>query len=199
MTDKTTTSLTAASALDGTELVPIVQGGNSRKATVADVAGAASVVLADIDLATRDLRTGANPLVVTGIDEFSRIEILADAVAASNSEMYLTLSNNGGVSFKSGASDYGLSYWNHVLNIGDANQPIPCIIGSGASGTSSTFGTIVGMGNALVNTMVVTHVAAPANFLTSAGRVRAREINDALHIRSEQATTAGRLVVIGYR
>ena len=37
MTDKTTGDLTAASALDGTELVHVVQSGNSRKATVEEI------------------------------------------------------------------------------------------------------------------------------------------------------------------
>jgi len=38
MADKNTTALTAAGTLDGTELVPITQGGNSRKATAAAIA-----------------------------------------------------------------------------------------------------------------------------------------------------------------
>lgn len=41
MPDSTTSGLTAASTLDGTEVVPITQGGNSRKATVADFRAAA--------------------------------------------------------------------------------------------------------------------------------------------------------------
>ena len=37
MADKTTTTLTAAGPLDGSELVPIVQGGNSRKTDIEDI------------------------------------------------------------------------------------------------------------------------------------------------------------------
>ncbi|RVA08573.1 hypothetical protein EN932_25420, partial [Mesorhizobium sp. M7A.F.Ca.US.002.01.1.1] len=39
MTDKQISDLTAAAALDGTELVHLTQGGNSRKSTVNAVAG----------------------------------------------------------------------------------------------------------------------------------------------------------------
>jgi hypothetical protein len=44
MADKTTSALTAASTLDGTELVHVVQGGNSRKATTRALAQLAPAI-----------------------------------------------------------------------------------------------------------------------------------------------------------
>ena len=44
MADKNITALTAASALDGSELVILTQGGNSRKATIKEVASAPQTI-----------------------------------------------------------------------------------------------------------------------------------------------------------
>ena len=43
MADKAINALTAAAALDGSELVHVVQSGNSRKATTGDIAGLAAL------------------------------------------------------------------------------------------------------------------------------------------------------------
>lgn len=73
MADKATSNLTAASALDGTELVPIVQGGNSRKATVLKIsegsrgADIASATTTDIGAATGDFIDVTGTTTITGL------------------------------------------------------------------------------------------------------------------------------------
>jgi hypothetical protein len=52
MADKQTSGLTAAAALDGTELVHVVQSANSRKATAANVALSASATTAQVQAGT---------------------------------------------------------------------------------------------------------------------------------------------------
>jgi hypothetical protein len=198
MTDKTIGDLTAAGALDGTELVHVVQGGNSRRATVAEVTGQASVVLADIDLSARDLRVGQSPVVITGVENYERLDFVWDAAASSDAAAVVHVSNDGGTTFKTTSGDYGLSFWNATLQQNDANATFFFALGTNTAVTSSV-GRMHAAGRSNVQTLGVSEVIGTVNSLTYAGRVKTREINNAIRVSTAQTTTAGRLVVIGYR
>lgn len=64
MADTKISALTAASALDGTELVPVVQGGVSKKTTVADI----RVIDIVESLASAATSTSTTPASVTGLE-----------------------------------------------------------------------------------------------------------------------------------
>jgi putative exporter of polyketide antibiotics len=62
MADKQTSGLTAAAALDGTELVHLVQSGNSRKDTAAHIALSASATAAQVRAGTASKNVTADVL-----------------------------------------------------------------------------------------------------------------------------------------
>jgi hypothetical protein len=204
MTDKTTGDLDAAAALDGTELVHVVQGGNSRKATLAEVAGAASVVLADIDLSARDLRIAQNPLILTDIDAYTEIHGTIYATHGSDAGISAHVSTDNGANYSTGASDYGVSGF----------------LLSGASAITNVTNTALDflplfppVAEAWCNFKITQHWNSNARTIaeyysggTTAGASRhfianrrAASLVNALRIFSANAHTGGRLTIVGFR
>jgi hypothetical protein len=135
MANKTVAELTAASTLDGTELAHVVQGGNSRKATVDQINAAGLLDEDDFasDSATKApsqqstkayvdaLQPGTKLLAsgtlssqatldidLTGYTAFRGIKVILTNItpATDSASLYCRTSTNGGVSYDSGASDY---------------------------------------------------------------------------------------------
>jgi hypothetical protein len=121
MTDKTIGDLTAAGALDGTELVHIVQGGNSRRATLNDIAalsggGGLSVpLIADFSI-TLNAPAGTNQadaLQMTGAADNDLLRGYLNLIPAGNfsvvikAEIFSRGNFNGfGIAFRDTAGKY---------------------------------------------------------------------------------------------
>lgn len=199
MTDKTIGNLTAAGALDGTELVHVVQGGNSRRVTTAALAGVASVVLADINLSARDLRIGQSPLSITGIDDFFEIVIDHYATAATTAEFKIRLSSDGGVNWEDAAGDYTASFFNatSTTRLSTAfNAALPI---AQSSATSMGLAVMGGMGNANARTFISAQCFGNASEYKAHIVRTTAQVDDAMLIFSDAAHTGGRLVVVGRR
>ena len=202
MTDKTTTSLTAASALDGTELVHVVQGGNSRKATVADVA--ASVVLADIDLAARDLRKAGNPLILTNVDDYRELHCEFRATHGTDAGILAEVSTDNGVNFDTGASDYGVAGWLYNTTYGSAifqDTAFPSMI-IAPTGSTLTYGScrITNHWNANGHTFATVNSGGTLSGTRSfTSERRAASLVNAIRFFSNSAHTGGRLTIVGFR
>jgi hypothetical protein len=200
MTDKTTGDLDAAAALDGTELVHVVQGGNSRKATLAEVAGAASVVLADIDLSARDLRIGQNPLILTDADQWRDIVIDFYATHGTDSAINADLSSDGGTNYNTGASDYAVAGF-LASSTGISTTALSFLAISPPTALGHGRCTISQAWNANARTQAVYisggDVVGAARYFCSYSQTV--YLADAVRIFSTNAHTGGRMTVVGYR
>jgi len=103
MADKELSSITAASALDGTETVHVVQGGNSRKATVEQFGS----VVETYDLSATGNTLDSGNEIDIDVSGFTEIKILINNVNFGSTEVVVArVSTDGGSTFLSGASDY---------------------------------------------------------------------------------------------
>lgn len=141
MADVKTSDETAANALDGSELVRIVQGGNNRRATVQDIAdlGDGGTVL------TGSITEPTDFVVITPLPELPtgyHYALRADNIALDGPDvLIIQTSEDGGDTWISGNTDYLqlLQYW----KAGGDGSSIANYVASGVlipSGTGSTAG-----------------------------------------------------------
>jgi hypothetical protein len=96
MADKGPSALTAASALDGTEIVHVVQGGNSRKTTTQEIADLASdVAISDVtglqtalDNKLDDSQADAGGLAVLGAADAAAVRAAAGVIIGTDVQAY---------------------------------------------------------------------------------------------------------------
>lgn len=123
MANKTIPDLTAAGTLTGNELVEVVQGGNSRKATVGALAGAPG---APVDIGTYISGSpSANEVVLSYV--FTRAVTFADEFAGSQA--------------KAGAAATGSTTF--IVQKNGASVGTIVFAASGTTGTFATTGTTV--------------------------------------------------------
>lgn len=113
MADKDTLALDAAAALTGDEWLHIVQGGESVKAQLADVAAElvglpASVYGAKWELAfTWNWSTNVTEVIANNLGDYKELIVICrDIVASASLTRHIRLSVDNGVTFFSTASDY---------------------------------------------------------------------------------------------
>jgi len=118
MANKKVPDLTAASALAGTELIHVVQGGNSRRTTTQDIAdlggggGSQASALTVQTYSSGDLEAG-NAALNIDLSDAEIVEIVIKGLSSTASETVLgRVSTDGGSTLETG-SVY------HLLNIGD--------------------------------------------------------------------------------
>lgn len=156
MADKETSGLTAAAALDGTELTHIVQGGNSRKATTAiygtavrtytTTATAAGTTTLTVSSNYQQYFTGSTTQTVT-LPVTSTLTLGQQFLIVNNSTGLVTVNSSGG---------------NAVLILaGGTMALVTCILTSGTSAASwsaAYFGSAVASGKGLTvsNTLTFT-------------------------------------------
>ena len=202
MTDKTIGDLTAAGALDGTELVHVVQGGNSRRTTVAAVA--ASVVLADINLATRDLRKAGDPLILTDVDDYRELHCEFRCTHGSDAGILAEVSTDNGANFDTGASDYGVAGWlfNPTYSAAIFADTAFASMIIAPTGSSLTYGScrITNHWNANGHTFATLNSGGTLSGTRSfTSERRAASLVNAIRFFSNNAHTGGRLTIVGFR
>ena len=131
-------------------------------------AGSSFVLLAQFDLATDTLDSG-NEAVVTGIDEYDElhVQVFTATVAVSDSIAF-QLSDDGGSTWKTGASDYSQDFINSTFEATNSSLNRVAITSGGTTGGNQiqSYATIRFMGRSDVRTDSQAHGAGTANGIT---------------------------------
>lgn len=130
MTDKTITALTVAGAISGTDLLTIVQGGNSRKVAWSALTAALGVAAAT-SLAIGGATIGSNALAVTGTAIHSdTISIGGASVGTVSNQLLLYGSNasSGGAPVQTGRLEVHYYSGNAISNV---------VLGAGSAGATN--------------------------------------------------------------
>lgn len=183
MADKDTSGITDAGALDGTERVYIVKGGNSRDTTaqaIGDLGGGGDWEVVD----THDF--GASPVidfVVTGIDAYQELLVIVKDMVATN-PVRLFLSTDGGSTWLNTNGDY--KHWgldeNGANVVGDDDNGFQfngAAVGTAANGIMK----LRGMASASMFTSYEGYSAAeaPSHFIQS-GFAAVIAVHDAMRV-----------------
>lgn len=147
---------------------------------------------------------GTSGLSVTGIDAYDEILfVCTDLVTATaNNPVFLRLSNNGGASYRSGASDYSRAYmrgrvsYSYGATFGFNALPVfdEDVNAVGSWGRFS----VLEPGRSGMKTVVVSHMSSAEYHWTLSGQVETAEVNDAVQIFANAGNfTSGRIRVYG--
>lgn len=113
MTDKTIGDLTAAGALDGAELVHVVQGGDSVKATVAEIV--------TLNTGTAQASTSGTVVEFTGVPSWAkRVTVMLSGVSTNGTSIVLVQVGDGSFVTTGYTSIWSLAAGGNVVTSGSS-------------------------------------------------------------------------------
>lgn len=159
-------------------------------------------LLETFDMAVTPLGTGG--LTVTGIDTYDEILfVCTDLVTVTaNNPVFVRLSNDGGSSYRSGASDYSRAFMrgrvSYSYGAAAAANAMPVFDEDVNSVGSWGRFSVLEPGRSGKKTAVFSHISSGEYHWTMSGQVSAAEINDAVQIYANAGNfTSGKIRVYG--
>lgn len=159
-------------------------------------------LIEEFDLSVTPL--GTSGLAVTGIDAYDEITVVCTdmVTTVTNQPVFVRLSNDGGSSYRSGASDYARAFMrgNSSYSYGAAAAADALPVVDEDNNTSGSWGrfSIYAPGESDAKTLVASHMSSEEYHWTMSGQVNTAEVNDALLIYANSGNfTTGRIRVYG--
>lgn len=163
---------------------------------------ASMTLLQTIDLSSTTLDSSG--IDITGIDAYDEVLfVFEDLIASGTTGIYIQLSNDGGTSFRTGASDYSYGYVDSLAGYTHQASTLQdkMFCGSPSSGSVGAWGSVrlYKPGLSDFKTFIVGDFSSSIRHSISVGECETAEVNDALKLLlgNAESVSAGKIRVYG--